>query len=203
MDDKDDLRRRRQAIGLWLKGTRSKDILQRVQRSRAWFSKWRQRFRRHGPRGLNNRPRRPRRLARVCAPRVVRLIVQTRRWLAKQSVGLSGPRAIRGELRQLKLGRQLPSLTTIKRVLRAHGLVSAGTDPRPAYRPKPLTTITGILHALDWTCRYLENGPKVYAFHTLNLRTRACAQTIAADKSSPTVIDHVLETWNNAGNPRL
>ena len=203
MDDKDERHGRRQAIGLWLKGTRSQDILKRVRRSRAWFSKWRQRFRRFGPRGLNSRSRRPRRLARACAPRVVRLIVQTRRQLVKQSVGLIGPRAIRRELRQLKLGRQLPSLTTIKRVLRAHGLVNAGTDPRPAYCPKPLTTVSGILQALDWTCRYLENGPKVYAFHTLNLRTRACAQTIAADKSTPTVIGHVVNTWKTLGIPHF
>ncbi len=203
MDDKDERHRRRQAIGLWLKGTRSQHILKRVRRSRAWFSKWRQRFRRYGPRGLNSRSRRPRRLARACAPRIVRLIVQTRRRLAKQSVGLIGPRAIRRELRQLKLGRRLPSLTTIKRVLRVRGLVSAGPDPRPAYCPKSLTMVSGILHALDWTCRYLENGPKVYAFHTLNLRTRACAQTIAADKSTPTVIVHVVNTWKTLGIPRF
>jgi hypothetical protein len=40
MDDHDDLRRRQEAIRLWLKGTRSKDILHRVGRSRAWWSKW-------------------------------------------------------------------------------------------------------------------------------------------------------------------
>lgn len=201
MDDLDDLRRRRQSIRLWLKGTRAKEILRRVQRSRAWFSKWRQRFCCHGPRGLKSQSRRPKRLARACAPRIVRLIVQTRRRLAKQAIGLIGPRAIRRELRQLHLGRQLPSLATIKRVLRANRLAKAPPPVRPAYRPKPLTTVTGVLHALDWTCRYLEDGPKVYAFHTLNLRTRACAQTIAVDKSTPTVRGHALDTWKTRGIP--
>ena len=201
MDDRDDLRRRRQAIRLWLKGTRTRDLLRRVQRSRAWFSKWRQRFRRHGPRGLKSQSRRPKRLARACAPPIVRLIVQTRRRLARQAIGLIGPRAIRRELRQLNLGRQLPSLATIKRVLRAKRLAKAQPPVRPVYRPKPLTTVRGVLQALDWTCRYLEDGPKVYAFHTLNLRTRACAQTIAADKSTPTVLGHVVATWQTLGIP--
>jgi putative transposase len=201
MDDYDDLRRRREAIRLWLKGTRSKDILHRVGRSRAWWSKWRRRFQRQGARGLRSRSRRPGRLARTCPPRIVRLIVQTRRRLVKQPVGLIGARAIRRELRHLRLGRQLPSVTTIKRVLAAYALLPRRADRPPAYFPHPLTTLTGRLHALDWTCRYLENGPQVYAFHTLNLRTRTCAQTIATDKRTATVRGHVLEAWKTLGIP--
>jgi hypothetical protein len=71
----------------------------------------------------------------------------------------------------------------------------------PVYFPKPLTTVAGVLQALDWTCRYLEDGPQVYAFHTLNLRTRACAQTIATDKSGQTVIAHCWTTWKTLGIP--
>lgn len=201
MDDHDDLRQRRTAIRLWLNGTRPKDILRRVGRSRAWWSKWRRRFQRFGRRGLQSRSRRPRRLARACPPRIVRLIVQTRRRLVKQPVGLIGPRAIQRELRSLRLGRQLPSLTTIKRVLAAYDLLPRRSDRRPVYFPHPLTTLTGRLHALDWTCRYLEKGPQVYAFHSLNLRTRACAQTIATDKRTTTVRAHVLEAWQKLGIP--
>jgi putative transposase len=203
MDDHDDLRRRREAIRLWLKGTRSKDTLrvQRVGRSRAWWSKWRRRFQRLGSRGLCSRSRRPRRLARACSPRLVRLIVQTRRRLVKQPVGLIGARAIRRELRQLGLGRQVPSLTTIKRVLAAYALLPDRANRPPAYFPHPVTTLTGRLHAMDWTCRFLEDGPRVYAFHTLNLRTRACAQTIATDKRTTTVQGHVLEAWKTLGIP--
>ena len=54
---------------------------------------------------------------------------------------------------------------------------------------------------MDWTCRFLEDGPKVYAFHTLNLRTRACAQMIATDKRTTSVQDHVLEAWKTLGIP--
>jgi len=87
--------------------------------------------------------------------------------------------------------------------LQTRGLVSTPTEASPAYFPKPLTTVAGTLQALDWTCRYLEDGPKVYAFHTLNLRTRACAQTIAADKSSDTVMRHCLNTWKTLGIPQF
>jgi putative transposase len=201
MDDKQELRRRRQALRLRLQGVSHKIILEKVQRSRAWLSKWQKRFDQQGASGLRTRSRRPHHIPRACLPRIVRLIERTRRRLVKQKVGLRGARAIRRELCKV-LGKQTPSLTTINRVLRRRNLVATPGADSSAYFPKPLTTIDGILHALDWTCRYLEDGTKVYAFHTLNLRTRACTQTIAADKSYETVRAHCFQTWKTLGIPQ-
>jgi putative transposase len=198
MDEKHERQLRRQAIRLWLQGVKPKSILQKVHRSYVWLSKWRKRFEQTGPQGLHSDSRRPHTTPRALPMRVVQLILRTRRRLAKQVAGLIGPRAIRRELRKV-LGQHAPSLTTIKRVLQTHQVILV--PAKPAYFPKPLTTVTGVLQALDWTCRYLEDGPKVYAFHTLNLRTRACTQTIATDKSGPTVIGHCLTTWNPLGIP--
>ena len=203
MDETQELRLRRQAIRLWLKGIKPKSILEKIHRSHFWLSKWQKRFDQQGVSGLRSHSRKPRHTPTACSPRIVRLIVQTRRRLVKQKVGLIGARAIRRELRKLGLGKQTPSLATIKRVLHTHRLVATPTEASPAYFPKPLTLVDGTLHALDWTCRYLEAGPKVYAFHTLNLHTRACAQTIAADKSSATVIRHCLNTWKTLGIPQF
>lgn len=200
MAEKHEFHLRRQAIHLWLQGIKSKDILRKVQRSRVWLSKWRKRFEQDGVQGLHSHSRRPHTMPQAYPPRIVHLIIRTRRRLVKQAVGLSGPGAIRRELRKV-LGPAAPSLTTIKRVLQAHHLIA--TPAAPAYCPKPLLTVTGTLQALDWTCRYLEGGPKVYAFHTLNLRTRACAQTIATDKSTDTVCQHCLTTWKTLGIPQF
>lgn len=202
MDEQQELQRRRQAIRLWLKGFAPKRILEKVKRSRFWLSKWQKRFEQQGASGLRSHSRKPCRTPTACSPRIVRLIVQTRRRLVRQKVGLIGARAIQRELRKLGLGKRLPSLATIKRVLRSHDLVATPYAASPAYFPKPLTIVDGTLHALDWTCRYLEAGPKVYAFHTLNLHTRACTQTIATDKSSDTVIRHCLNTWKTLGIPQ-
>lgn len=201
MDDKDELRRRRQAIRLWLKGVSPSQILQRVQRGRTWLSKWRDRFERLGARGLGSQSRRPCHRPAAHSSPMVRLIVRTRRRLVRARVGLIGPRAIRRELRALRLGRRLPSLATIKRVLKAEGLIAPRSAQTATYRPLPLAHLSGCLQAMDWTCRYLEGGAKVYAFHTLNLHTRACAQTIAADKTTATVLQHALQTWKSLGIP--
>ena len=97
MDDKDELRRRRQAIRLWLNGVSPNQILQRVQRGRTWLSKWRERFERLGASGLSSQSRQPRHRPAAHSPQMVRWIVRTRRRLERQRVGLIGPRAIRRE----------------------------------------------------------------------------------------------------------
>ena len=201
MDDKGELRRRRLAIRLWLKNVSLGQILQRVQRGRTWFSKWRARFERHGFRGLGSRLRRPRHRPAAHSARMVRLIVRTRRRLERQPVGLVGARAILRELRGLGSAQHLPSLATVKRVLRAQGLIACRSAEAAAYRPLPQAHLSGCLQALDWTCRYLEGGAKVYAFHTLDLHTRAGCQTIAADKTTATVVQHALQAWKSLGIP--
>ena len=183
MDDKQELRLRRQALRWRLKGIPSKVILEKVHRSPAWLSKWQKRLSQRGVAGLRSLSRRPHHLPTAYPSRIVRLLVQTRHRLVKQKVGLIGPRAIRRELRKV-LDQPAPSLATIKRVLQRHDLVSTSPETSPAYFPKPLMTVAATLHAMDWTCRYLEDGPKVYAFHTLNLRTRACAQPLPAIKAA-------------------
>jgi putative transposase len=199
MDEKQELQLRRKAIRLELKGIATRKILNMVGRSRAWLSKWKNRFEQFGTAGLHSHSRRPTRTPNAASPVLVRTIVQTRRRLMRQRVGLIGARSIQRELRLLGM-RRPPSLSTIKRILHDHGLIAQSITVA-TYFPKPLNTVEGFLHAMDWTCRYLENGFKVYAFHTLNLRTRACAQTIASDKSGSTVIAHLFQVWQTLGIP--
>ena len=203
MDKEQEFRLRCKAMRLRLKGSGQQEILVRVHRSRAWLSKWQKRFDQQGIAGLHTRSRRPHHTPTMYSPKIMQWIVQTRRRLVKQKVGLIGARAIRRELRKARLSKELPSRSTIKRVLRRRGLIARSSQATRVYFPKPLHAMSGILHALDWTCRYLEDGPKIYAFHTLNLHTRTCAQTIATDKSYETVRAHCLHTWKTLGIPQF
>lgn len=203
MDEKQEFQVRRKAIRMRLQGKTQQEILEQVCRSRAWLSKWQKRFEQHGVSGLHGHSRRPHQAATQYSSSIVKCIVQTRRRLVKQKVGLIGARAIRRELRNVIASTSLPSLATIKRVLRQHGLIPKSLQPRGVYFPKPLQVVSGRLHALDWTCRYLEEGLKIYAFHTLNLHTRACTQTIATHKRYETVRAHALQAWKSLGIPHF
>jgi putative transposase len=197
MDEQQERQLRRKALRLRLSGTPLVKVLKIVGRSKAWFNKWAKRFERFGVAGLKSGSRCPHHQPQVLTTAVVRMIVRIRQRLMRQTVGLIGPRAIQREFEQL--GGSVPSQTSIKRVLRQHGLVPP--PPASSYFPRPLRVVDGVLHAMDWTCRYLEDGIKVYAFHTLNLRTRACTQTIAADKQGATVTVHLLQTWQTLRIP--
>jgi hypothetical protein len=128
-------------------------------------------------------------------------VEQARRRLVKRKVGLIGAPSIQHELRTNRLVRKMPSVATIKRIVRAAKLSQRHKPPRAVYYPQPTATATYVLHAMDWTERYLTGGAKVYAFHTLDLQTRACAQTISTDKASATVRAHALKTWKTLGIP--
>jgi hypothetical protein len=55
---------------------------------------------------------------------------------------------------------------------------------------------------MDWTERFLHGGAKVYVFHTLDLETRACAQTIISNKTAESVMAHLKKVWKTRGIPQ-
>jgi transposase len=201
MDEKRERRLRRKAIRMTLQGVRPKRILENLSRSRRWLTKWRTRYEQQGSAGLRSQSRRPHHTPSQVPGRVRRWVEQARRRLVKRKVGLVGAPSIQRELRTNRLVRQVPSVATIKRILRAARLSARSKPPRAVYYPQPTATVTYVLHAMDWTERYLTGGAKVYAFHTLDLQTRACAQTISTNKSYATVRAHALKTWKTLGIP--
>jgi hypothetical protein len=193
---------RRKAIRLALKGLRPCEILKRVPRSRPWLLKWQKRFAALGWSGLADHPRRPHHSPRRYSQHTRAVVLRVRRSLQTRAIGLIGPRQVRRELLRQRLVPTVPALTTIKRWLKQAGLVaSAAAASRPPFYPQPSFGPGCVLHAVDWTVRYLEGGAKVFAFHTLDLRTRALAQTISTDKSTASVRRHALQVWQTLGLP--
>lgn len=201
MDEKTERNLRRKAIRWLLKGLASSTILQRLDRSRAWLSKWKKRFDQWGWDGLKSQPFGPHHWPQQYDQPTRRLVIEARQRLLRRTVGLVGPRAIQDELRRARLLRRVPSLSTIKRILREGGLIKRSRPARQVYYPQPNARPGYALYAMDWTARYLTGGCKVYAFHMLDLETRALHQTIGGDKSLVTVERHALAAWQVLGLP--
>jgi putative transposase len=201
MDEKQERRFRRKAIRLTLRGFSQQEILQRINRGHTWLHKWQTRFAQCGWAGLKSQPRRPQHLTGRYKDRTRRLVVQARLRLRKRKVGLLGPQAIQDELRTAQLLRRVPSVSTIRRILHEKGLIQAPCPSPQGYFPQPAPTLHYVLQAMDWTARYLEGGAKVFAFHTIDLQTRAITQTISTDKTGATVRQHALQVWQTLGLP--
>ncbi len=201
MNEHHEYQLRRRAIRLTLQGHSRQAILARIGRSSAWLSKWLHRFDQLGWQGLRSRSRSPLHQRGRFSERIRQLVVATRQRLQQRRVGLSGPQAIQDELRQAHLLRRVPSLATIKRILHDADLIHHPRPPKRGYFPQPTPTSTYVLHAMDWTARYLTGGAKLFVFHTVDVQTRALNQTLHTDKSGATVRSHALSTWQRLGLP--
>jgi putative transposase len=201
MNEHHEYQLRRRAIRLTLQGRSRQAILARIPRSPAWLSKWLRRFDELGWQGLRSRSRAPHNRRARYSQHTRQVVVATRQRLQKRRISLSGPQAIQDELRQAHLLRRVPSLATIKRILHHAHLIHHPRQPKRGYFPQPTATSTFVLHATDWTARYLRGGAKLFVFHTVDVQTRALNQTLHTDKRGATVRAHALATWQRLGLP--
>jgi putative transposase len=201
MNEHHEYQLRRRAIRLTLQGHSRQAILARIGRSSAWLSKWLHRFDELGWQGLRSRSRARLHHSDRYSEHTRHLVVAVRQRLLKRRVALSGPQAIQDELRQANLLRRVPSLATIKRILHDAHLIHHPSPPKRGYFPQPTPTSNYVLHAMDWTARYLRGGAKLFVFHTVDVQTRALAQTLHTDKRGVTVQAHALQAWQQIGLP--
>lgn len=125
----DEIGLRRKLFRLFDKGTKVKQILQRLPRSRAWVYKWKARYECAGRAAASGQPTIPKHAPHAYAQKVVRLVLRVRQRLQRSAVGLSGAKAIQRELKHGRLLRHIPSRATINRMLRRGGALTVGTAP--------------------------------------------------------------------------
>ena len=112
---------RKTAIERYLNGEPPKSIYDDLNRSKNWFFKWLKRYQTGDPNWFKGKSRAPvNRPASISATDKKR-IIETRRQLESQKFAQIGPSAIKWEL--TKAGSKLPSDSTVKRVLKAEGLI--------------------------------------------------------------------------------
>lgn len=171
-------------------------------RSRKGFYKWLRRFKEHDWEGLDDAPRRPHAKSHRYPNSTRQLVLPLRRRAQQRQVGLIGARALRNEIKQQRLLRKAPALSTINRWLKAEGLSTPQPEaPAKVYSPVLRLPKDRVGQAMDWTSRYLKGGEQVFAFHTLDVQTHALMQTLTPDKTGASLRRHVLEVWQELGLP--
>jgi len=204
MNEKDpqEIAYRRLAFKLFEKGKSVAEILARIPRSRSWLFKWKQRFERDGARALDSLPKAPITSPQRHSPETVQLVLRIRKRLEKSTAGLVCAREIRQEISRHRLMKSPPSLASINRWLKEAGVTGSAAEPAgSAYYPRLQLTDDLVILACDWIARYLKGGDKVFAFHTINWRSHALAQTIRSDKTTASAYDHLLHAFSILGLP--
>jgi hypothetical protein len=200
MDEKRERTWRRKAIRLTLRGLRPKDIRKQIPRSRRWLWKWQLRYQALGWRGLKSESRCPHHCSHRYSDTIGRRVVRIRRRLEHAKLGWIGAKAIQRRWNRLYPDQPCPSKSSIYTMLHRMGVLRP-SQKHVAYCPRPTPTPRFVLHAMDWTQRYLDGGSKVYAFHTVTIPDRAIHQTISPDKTSTTARGHLLDACQQLGLP--
>lgn len=116
---------RKKAIERYLQGEQPKGIYQDLNRSKNWFFKWLKRYQTGDPNWFEDQSKAPKRSPQKLSDVKRQRIIETRKRLEDERFAQIGVSAIKWELR--KSGNDLPSDSTINRVLKTEGLIKKNT----------------------------------------------------------------------------
>ena len=214
MKNQKEYEKRCKAIQLYKEGYGFNKILQWVQRSKRWLSKWLKRFKEHGLKGLQDKSRAPKRIWRKTSEHMVKKILCVRKELESHRTRRStfsgiGAEVIQWELKQRKL-HNVPSISTIARILSRHGRITKGTpkrngndQPYPYFKAERM----GDLHQADLVGPRHLRGPKgvtrFYSFHTMDVAGHTAFTSQFPDKQTISLCRHLVEAWRYMGVPNI
>ena len=199
---------RESAIHLLRAGQSVKAVAVALHRSERWVRKWRSRFKLEGWDGLQDRSRRPHRLARQTTEAQKQAICKARSELEAEAASGRGLKYIGGQAVRTRLREQgvrpLPSKATIARVLRDAGLT------RPYQRSQQPETEYPHLHAkqpqehlqVDIVPHYLKGGERAACFNAIDVVSRFPAGKAYPRRRSEDAEAFLLETWTILGLPK-
>lgn len=191
------------AVQRFCRGESPKSIYTSLGRSKGWFFKWVKRYKTGGDQWFKDHSRQP-----LCSPNktpdeIEKIICLTRKRLQEKSL-FCGPQAISWQLKDDGIN-QLPSISTIKRILKKHGLNSKGNGP---YKPKgkkyPEIAAKRVndVQQFDFVgpC-YLQGPVRFYSLHAVDIASKRCA--IEPSEYRKDVHLMVWDSWKRLGIPRF
>lgn len=196
--------RRLEAIQRVVQGEIVRQVCDSLGRTRAWYYKWRGRYRQQGLDGLQDQ-RGGHTPAHRTPDRVRELIIEIRDRLVRQAeagvyhLGV-GAAAIIRELQALWVSP--PHERTIYRILADAGRIVRSQGPR-GWLPLPSAQQANDVHQLDLWPRVLEGGTWLYLIHLVDVATWYPCGAVVEDKCTDTILTFVLQSWQTLGIPRV
>jgi len=206
--DEPEAERRRWAVQMFRDGHSADQIAEQFQRSRRWVYRWVAYQRQHPHTRFRPASRAPRHHPNQTSRLITHRIVQLRETLQHQRnsrlrYAPIGARTIQRELVKRRVN-PCPSLSTIQRTLRRHGLTQPTLAEAPyRYRPHPVADYPDAVQATDIITRWLEGGAVVQTFTTVDHFSNAAHATAHAHKHTAAARQHLLDTWQTLGLPDL
>jgi transposase len=213
MKNQNEYEKRCKAIQLYKEGVNFKKILQLVQRSGVWLSKWLKRYKEHGINGLQDQSRAPKRVWRKTPEHMAKKILAIREELEAHKTRRSafsgiGAEVIYWELKQRRI-RNVPAVSTIAKILSRYGKTGRSKVKRKdSNQPYPYIKAEkmGDLHQTDLVGPRHLRGPKgvtrFYSFHAVDVAGHTAFTSQFTDKQTISLCKHLIETWGFMGIPK-
>lgn len=189
---------RKQAVKLIEQGCRVTEVAKQLKRSRQWVYKWIERSSDQKEDWSKSKSTKPHTVANKLATNVEEAIVNTRLMLQKHPYKESGAYPILHELRKQCI--EAPSIATINRILKKHGLtqskqryVKSGID----YPEEPFN-----MQIMDLIGpRYLRGADKFYMLSIISNDTRHAGVYPMLTKNSEDITKAVTSFWKTYSIP--
>jgi transposase InsO family protein len=193
---------RQEAVRRWQRGDQLSTIARVLKRSRPWVYKWIRRYDPDNPTWYREQSRRPHSHPRQVRPAIEQQILDTRQALIQQGL-FCGAQAIQWELDDV-LADEVPSLSTINRVLARHQCTERVSRPKP----QPVYPIIAARRPND--CHqadivgpcYLAGGMRFHSLNVVDVVTHRCAVQTLWSCSSQHIVDAYWAAWQRLGMPR-
>jgi len=184
-------------------GESPKSIYTSLGYSKDWFFKWLKRYKTNGNEWFKEHSKEPLTSPNKTPGDIEKVICLTRNNLQNQSL-FYGPQAIRWQMEDDGIS-PLPSESTIKRILKRHGLVSKDNGP---YKPKgkkyPEVTAKRVndVQQFDFVgpC-YLQGPVRFYSLHAMDLASKRCAVEPKSHRRDVHLM--IWDIWKRLGIPRF
>lgn len=200
---------REEAINRYLSGEKPTTICRHLGRSRTWFYKVLHRYEQGGRNALLSQSRRPNHIANQTDEVIEAAIVKIRKTITSGQepvlrYGNVGAETIARELEGMNL--HPPSISTINRILRKHGLQQPRVKKKqkrklPDDYPWPCVTQPNQLHLLDFVTRATGSIRRVYSCNLLDHIRQWPFLRLIEQKTRQNVADFLVAAWQKVGLP--
>ena len=188
---------RKQALTLHQQGKKVAAIARELGRTRQWVHKWIKRYDAQSDNWCSSHSHAPRNNQTISST-LEEKVVETRQFLAKSPYLESGAYAIWHHLK--KQGVTPPSVATINRILRKHGLTRKKVKYQKSGIDYPATPEdTQLLDLIG--PRYLRGGQRYYLLTIISNDTRHAGVYPILSKSGKDITQSVISFWKSYSTP--
>ena len=191
------------AVERFLNGEKPKSIYTSLGRSRSWLYKWIKRFKPDNPSWHKSESTKPYSNPTRTTSEIEEIVKIIRLNLYNQDL-FYGPQAILWELEDLNV-EPLPSLSTIKRILKRHGLTHRRTgryEPKGKLYPQLVAAKPNHIHQADFVGpRYLKGPLRFYSLNIVDVNTARCGIKPLLNRSGQSMLDGLWSIWKRLGIP--